>query len=158
MAPPTSYIMQADLQAALNPGTFLQCFDDDNDGSVDDDDPNVAQVIRRAHSEVLSYLPRVYDGLPNATPTLLFSAELDYALAFSFDRHPEFAKTYGTEQRDSAWKRAEGKMERVANSIQQLTDNAPAAAPATEGGIVCDPNPRHVICDSADGTSNSGDF
>lgn len=166
----SGYLKQSDLQSALGPGTFLNIFDDDNDGTVILADENVAQVLALAHAEVISYLPDVYAKLPPETPSgivagndtipvLLKSAELTYAIVFAIDRHPEFAKTYGLENRDALWKRAEAKMDRLRKAIQQIaaTDSPPEPAPGNTGGIVRDSGPR-VFIDSADGTHNGGDF
>lgn len=158
--PPTAYITADDLLAALGSAAFLAIFDDDNtnDLAAVKGTTQVALVVERAHAEVLSYVPRAYDDLPSGIPTLLKSAELDYAVALSFERHPEYVRTFGEEKRLERWNRAERKMERIADAAQILTDNAPAASPATEGGVVVDPNDNRLIISSADGTNNAGDF
>ncbi len=155
------FITADDLKNALGPSTFLTIFDDLSTGSVPA--APVDLIIKRAHAEVMSYLPRVYDTmpaeLPAPVPAILMSAELDYAVAFSFERHPEYVRTFGEQKRLERWNRAEKKMERIASAIQEIApnDSPPEGKPRTSGGIVYD-NARRMLIDSPDGTFNGGDF
>lgn len=166
MPTPSSYVSPSDLKAAVGPQVYVQIFDDDGDGNVSDNDAGVQLVLERAHAEVLSYLPRLYGiavvddptRLPQGIPTLLKSAELDFAVALSFERHPEYVRSYGEEGRSLRWKRAEAKMQRIGDAKQIPTDNVPPPQPVTGGGVITDPNPRRTIVTSADGTDNAGDF
>lgn len=157
MAALTTFVAPSDLKLALNPTTYLAIFDDGNTGVVQDTDPGVLLVLERSFAEVLSYLPRIYDSLPTGIPTLLKSCQLDYAVALSYERHPEYVRSFGEEKRAERWGRAEKRMERIADSFQEITDNAPAARPGNVGGITYDAGPR-MLTDSSDGTNNSGDF
>lgn len=154
-----SYVTATDLRAALSPSTYLAIFDDDNDGTANAD--VVALVLQRAHAEVISHLPRAFRGAPGDIPAdlrpLLQSAELDFAMAFSFERHPEYVRSFGEGQRLSFYKRGRDTMERVATGAQWPTSDTTTLAPRTVGGIVYDHGPR-VLTDSPDGTSNGGDF
>jgi len=150
----------AELRAAINSGTFLQIFDEDADGAVADDDRNVAFVLERASAKVLSRLPPTYRSwaeiaarLPEHAPMLLKSAAIDFAYCLALDRHPEFGKTYGREEADARWKRAEAEMELVAKAIQRLIEVP--EMPANVGGSARsgdpdDPTPRVKLF--ADGT------
>lgn len=155
------YITGTDLQAALSPATYLAVFDDSNVGTVNTS--AVALVIERAHAEVASYLPRItrtYPGaIPSAVQSLLRAAELEYAMAFAFERHPEYVRSFGEGPRLDMFKRAQARMEAIATGAQFATGDAVAPlnpAPVT-GGIVVVSGPRMLV-DSLDGTSNGGDF
>lgn len=163
--PLPALITAADLKLALTPRVYEQVFDDDMDGTVADDEQQVTLVIERAHAEVLSYLPRAWgDGagsIPTDVPPLLKSAELDYAVALSLERHPEYVRSVGEDARERRWARAERKMERIVEGAQVVVENAPpaaAAAPILQGGIIYNPNPRRTIVDGSDDTFNGGDF
>ena len=113
---------QTDLQNALNPTTFVEIFDDGNNGVVEPNNPAVTFVLQRAHAEVMSYMARIYGVMPAEPPAstsmLLESAEIDYAIALSYERHPEYVRTFGAEKRSDRWMRAEKKMERIAIALQ----------------------------------------
>lgn len=159
MPTPAAYITASDLAAALGAQVYMQIFDDASTGDIPtvDASAQVELVIERAHSEVLSYVPAIYESLPTSIPTLLKSAELDYAVALSLERHPEYVRAYGEEAREKRWMRAEKKMGRIVQSIQQITDGAPAGRPGNVGGVIRDTAPR-VMVDGPDGTHNGGDF
>ncbi len=154
---------QDDLESALNPATFVQIFDDGNNGFVEEDNPGVQLVLMRAHAEVLSYLPRIYGTMPAELPDtvsiLLKSAELDYATALSYERHPEYVRSFGEEKRSARWQRAEKKMERIAIAIQRIApnDTPPETAPRNVGGVVYNRGAT-MICDGSDGSFRGGDF
>lgn len=154
-----SYVSAADLQAALSPATYLAIFDDNNDGTANPD--VVALIIKRAHAETISHLPRAFRGAPGTIPTdlqpLLQSAELDFAMAFSFERHPEYVRSFGEGPRLSFYKRGIEKMERIATGAQWPTSDTATLQPRTVGGVVYDLGPRTMV-DSMNGTSNGGDF
>lgn len=160
--PLPAFITPSDLRTALTARVYEQVFDDDGDGTVADDDPEVQLVIERAHAEVLSYLPRIWDkSLPTDVPPLLKSAELDFAVALAFERHPEYVRSVGEEARERRWTRAERKMERIVDGAQVVVGNAPPDAdtkPLMQGGIVYNANPRRTIVDGSDDTYNGGDF
>jgi len=141
------FVTPAEFRSTFNPGTYLSIFDDNNDGIVADDDPNVALVLERAHSKVVSYLPlnfrswaELSERLPAHAPILLKGAELDFGFCLAMDRHPEFAKTYGGEERDKRWKRAEGEMDRVARAMLRLVEVP--ETPTNVGGLVRSSDPH----------------
>ncbi|WP_394847396.1 hypothetical protein LZC95_08015 [Pendulispora brunnea] len=155
--PEDPFVSFEELRAALGPATFLAIFDDDNDGTVSPNDVAVSLVRQRGHVEVLSYLPRIYDTLPTAVPLLLKSAELDYDIALSYERHPEYVRSFGEETRAERWLRAEKRMERVAEAVQQLTDHAPEPKPGILAPFLYS-RAHRVLIDDPDGTDNGGDF
>lgn len=156
---PSALITPDDLKAALGPGVYVQIFDDDGDGVVTDDDDAVLLVIERAHAEVVSYALRIWDAMPPGIPPLLKSAELDFAVALAFERHPEYVRAYGEEGRERRWKRASTKMERIAAQAQIVGEGSPDPKTDIEaGGSITIPNPHPLIVDSSDGDYNGGDF
>jgi hypothetical protein len=161
-----SYITIQDLVNALSPSTVLALFDDQNINIINDP-PLVAvveSVIARAEAEVNSYLARAYPKLKlpvTQAPQsqMLKQAALAFAVPFSFQRHPEYVKTYGDDPRGGmiALKRADEFMERLCTGKQFLNDVPAEPKPSIVGGIVYSPGPRTTI-DSPDGTYNGGDF
>lgn len=135
-----AYIVQADVETLFTPAILIQLFDTDNDSIVEPNSPEIAQVIERAHAEVESYMPNLYETIPTNTPVLLKSAALDYAYTFSLERRPELATAYAEEAK-ARWARAEKRMDRVQKSIQRLIDNAPTGDPVNVGGVVRSGNP-----------------
>jgi len=60
-------------------------------------------------------------------------AAIEYLIAFSFERRPEYVRKFGEEPRaNGAYDRATALMGRIAKAIQRLPDQA--AAPANVGG------------------------
>lgn len=155
------WLSQADLEGAMSVATVAAIFDDQNTGTL-----NVAAmglVIDRGEHEVLSWLIDEYgqDVLTNSTlqadladDIFLKGCALEYTVAYAFDRHPEYVRANGRERGDR-FKRAQERMERVLQSRQRPTSMP--KVPANVGGFVVDNGPRLVV-DSADGTSNAGDF
>lgn len=160
------YITPADLVDRLNPTTFLAIYDDDSTNSVATVSSSnvVKQVIRLAHSRVFSRLPNLYKTPPNvdpntvAVPDLLYDAELAYAVALSLQRHPEYVRTFGENQKvKQAFEQAEDIMRLLQDDTLRIADLPPAPSPLNVGGIITD-NGQRVFIDSADGTRNGGDF
>lgn len=163
MPSPTYYTDATGLQNALGPVTYLAIFDDVNAGSVSTGTGTpVDQVLSRAHAQVVSRLVSVYgaDGipsvLPSSIPALLVDAELNYAVALAWQRHPEYVRAVGAKNATAAaYERADMTMKNVADAIQRLPEVV--ATPSNVGGVVTDGSNRLII-DSSDGTSNAGDF
>jgi phage gp36-like protein len=157
------YVSSDDLRDRLNPTTYLAIFDDDNAG---EGSANPVQlVIDSAEGEVDSYLI-TENALPlpaltgGKTDRLVKLCALDFAQALSYERHPEYARTFGEDAKKmSIWKRASERMGRIQAARQQLPDVVEQAGPkpANVGGIVYDSGPR-TITNSLDGTDNGGDF
>lgn len=158
-------ITAANLRDALSLPTYLALFDDELTGSVTvvDASAGVALVLRRAHIRCISWLGTNYNKLPRVTdtevPDLLIDAELNFAVALAYDRHPEYTRSTGCEpNRKSAFDQAETCMMRIQEAILRLDVDAPSmGAPLNVGGIVTDGGQR-VFLGSTNGASNGGDF
>lgn len=160
MAKPAFYITQEDLEAQLSPTTVMRLFDDENTGTANASAIN--RVLSRACSWVDSFLARVYRGpfpVPQRpVPQVIIDCALEFAIAFSFERHPEYVATYGESYRaDSRFERACAMAERLCNGLQEIPDWVLQPKAGNIGGIVMD-NAQRVILDSPDGTRNNGDF
>jgi hypothetical protein len=154
------YLVQLDLETALSRPTVAAIFTDpDGDGSLDQF--AIEDVINRAEGEVDSFLIPVIDiTSPNLNrfDRLLKLAAVEFAVCFSFERHPEYVKTFGEDPRStSRYQRAVKRMERIQSAVQELPDQNGAVRPANVGAIIYDSGPR-MICDSPDGTQNSDGF
>src|SRR5690242_10024481 len=113
MAVLTPLVTAKTLRTSLSLSTYMAVFDDANTGSADivDSSEQVRLVLVEAHAMVVSFLGDLYTKIPNGTdselPQLLVHAELLYARAISFDRHPEYTRTFGDNPlRDSHFKQA----------------------------------------------------
>lgn len=154
------WLSPSDLQGAVSNATITACFNDDNTDVLNEQ--AIHLVLLRAEQEVLSWLAPEF-GPPPFTPGVLAqlaaddflrSAALEYAIAFTFDRHPEFARSSGKERTDR-FERANKRMERILDGRQRPP--TVQEKPANVGGVVVDNAPR-IYADSADGTHNSGDY
>lgn len=154
------YITQYDLENALSPDTVLALFNDQNIGAPYM--PALLAVLVRASTEVDSYLARVYKGpFPVAQtpiPEAVKNCALEFAIAFSFERHPEYVHTYGEAYRSTTrYKRACEMAERLATGLQEIPDWNLQPKGQNVGGIIVFAGPRTII-DGIDGTNNGGDF
>lgn len=153
-----TYISQTDLENALSPETMLALFDDTNTRVVST--TAVAAVIARAEAMVRSFLIGFY-GMPLAQSVdeLVKHAALEYAVAYSYERNPDYMREFKLElaAKDRA-DRADKLMLRIQAAIQKLPDQPnPTTAPKNVGGVVLDTGPRLSI-PSADGTDNGAGF
>jgi len=134
-------------------------FDDDGDGATDQ--LVVEQIIADAEAEVYSYLPRAFvDELPitGTVPQILKLAARDFARSLSYQRAPEYVRTYGVEKdRDTAWERAKQRMERIVTDVQKLPADTLTGGDVTKGGVITSSGPRTIVPED-DGTDNLGDF
>lgn len=155
-----AYIDQTDLEAALSPATVLALFNDQNEGVVYT--PALLAVLTRASTEVDSYLARDFKGpfpVPQTpVPAVIKNCTVEFAIAFSFERHPEYVHTYGEQFRGTTrYKRACEMAERLATGLQETPDWVLQPRGGDVGGIIFSAGPR-TITDSPDGTYNGGDF
>jgi phage gp36-like protein len=149
-------IVKADLVNALSPTTVNAIFDDNRDGTADD--APIVDVCARAEAQVMSYLHGVYTvGTIPTTDVLLRAAAVDFAVAYAFERHPEYVRTFGEQPRAERWKRATETMARIQAGIQRPTETNAVQTPKNIGGVIIDRGPRMFV-HSSDGTANSGDF
>ena len=130
------YIDAGALQTALSPRTYIEIFADDPvSGTVNL--TAVAQIIDRAEGLVDSYLLGFYSyPLDPATDRLIRHAALMFAVAMSFMRHPEYARTYGEVGKISQYIEAHNMLMRVQAAKQRLPDVAQVSPPKNLGGIV----------------------
>lgn len=159
-----AFITEEDLRNAVGPNTYRQIFDDDRQGKANPD--AVAVVLRRAHGEVMSYLSTNYTNTPTEgaaqAADLYWAAELDYACALAYERHPEYVRNFGKEERDKRWKRAQDRMERITAGIQRVPKAQAEAQnleprPKNVGALIVTSGPRTTI-DENDPAGGSGDF
>jgi hypothetical protein len=162
MAELNPLICAEDLRDMLSPTTFMQIFDDANTGvELTVMRSNIVTlVLNQAHAKCMSWLLTIYNRLPdgddNEIPELLKGVELEYAVAFAWARHREYARASQVDV-DKLFRRADETMERLQSATQRIPDNPPEAKPRNVGGTVISSGAR-VMCDNADGTVNSGDF
>lgn len=150
-------VTQADLENALSPQTVLALFDDNNDGTADP--APIAAVCARATARADSWLAGVYDGpfpLTGTLPAMYTELALEYAVAFSFERHPEYVRSFGEVPRAERWKRADEMGMRLQAAVLRMPDHS-QKVPANVGTPAYDGASR-IYVDSVDGTKNSGDF
>jgi hypothetical protein len=153
------YIAQSDLENATSPQTVLACFDDGS-GQINQNALN--SVLARACGQVDSYLARVFKPpfpvVQAPAPQMIQTAATDFAVAYMFERHPEYVKTY-SEKRAELWKRASAMMERICDGLQELPDYTAQPKQRNIGGPIYTPayEPRTII-DARDGTYQGGDF
>lgn len=162
MAELNPLISVEDLRDYLSPTILLRIFDDDNTGDLDTVMASrpVQLVLTQAHANCVSWLPVMYNTLPDGDdaelPELLRGAELEYAKALAWDRHREIAKASSVDV-DALYKRVDLKMTRLQESTLRIADSPPEAKPRNVGGLVRDEGFR-VMCGTTSGVSNSGDF
>jgi hypothetical protein len=118
--------------------------------------------LRRAHIKCITWLGANYTKIPDGTDShisdLLVDAELNYAIALAYDRHPEYVRAYGEEpKRKAAWDQAELTMMRVQEAVLKFVDLPDMEEPRNVGGVVVDGGQR-VFLKASDGTNNGGDF
>lgn len=154
------YVTKDDLIGALSPSTVTALFDDDGAGVPTES--AVQAVLNRASRRVDSYLARVYMGPFPVTqvpvPQAIMDAALEFAIAFSFERHPEYVHTYGETYRGaSRYKRACEIMDRICQGQQEIPDWVLQPKAGNIGGIIINAGPRTII-DGPNGENNGGDF
>lgn len=159
--PPTLlWLSQADLEAATSKATVFACFNDDNAGSIND--AALIKVLNRAEQQVLSWLVGEYGPGPFSSDrladlgadTFLQSAALEYAIAYMFDRAPDYVRQSGQDV-EKRLKSCKEQMQRILDARQRPP--TVKTKPANIGGAVVD-NAARIYVDNADGTRNSGDY
>ena len=153
------YIDQGALERAITPQTVAALFTDGNTGAVNT--AAVADIIDYAEAEVDSFLI-AYAGpypFPEPTDRLIRTAAVNFAIAFSFRRNPEYVRQFGDMNRaDNQYAMAKGLMLRIQQATQRLPDQpAAATAPLNSGGIITSGGPRLMVA-SSDGTQNGSGF
>lgn len=163
MADPILYVKQEDLEAALSPATVLQLFNDNNTGVVDA--ARLRATLVRGRDEVDGYLATVFEGpfpVPQAVtvvPGIIRNATLDFVIAFSFERHPEYVQTYGENYRAaSRFERAREMMRRIVAGEIRIPDWVLQPKGGANIGGQSDAGGARIITPDPDGTNNQGDF
>jgi hypothetical protein len=150
------YISADDLANALSPTVFLEIFDDDNTNDIAavKASDQVLLVIENAEGEVESRIGVEYN-LDNVTGSdrLVRRACLEYAIAYSLERHPEVTRSAQAPER---FKRAENRVQLLQDAILELVDS-PTQKPANVGGALYDPTPT-MWTDTTTGDYTGGDF
>lgn len=160
MTEPVLYAEQTDLEYVLSPTTVRILFEDQGNGVVDQ--KAIKGVLNRASRMVDSYLARVYKGpFPVSqvpVPEIIKAVTLEFAVAYSFERHPEYVHTYGeTFRSKSKLEGAEAMAERLCTGLQEIPDWGLSPKAMNIGGIIISDGPRTII-DGIDGEYNGGDF
>lgn len=139
-----TYITDADLLAAISENVLNATADDDNIGTPD---PAVlALVIAEAEGEVDSYLLGFYTfPLEEPTDRLVRLSALDFAVAFLFERHPEYVRNRDNKQGEAKYARGVQRMLRIQAARQRLPDNALVSPPKNVGGIIVDNSPKFLL-------------
>jgi hypothetical protein len=155
------WLCRQDLVDATSTDIVIACCDDTGDGEPES--RGVKSLIARAEGKVLSYLV-VQIGPPPLSEAiiaqlrkdpLLGGVALEFAIAFMFDKHPEYVRSNRKDDVDKRLNRAEAEMKRILDARQQPP--TVAKRPANVGGVSVDNGPRAYV-DSADGTRNNGDY
>lgn len=152
------YVFQADLESFLTSNTVINLFDDDGDG-VADATP-IRDICISASAQADSWiLPEFADLVPladgTAIPAMLKRLALFYAIAESFERHPEYEKKFGENRRATGSRdRAEKLGLQLQEAIRRFSDVS--ESPANVGGVVTSGGPALLV--NQDGEYIGGDF
>lgn len=154
------YATREDLEAAISAGTVAALFNNVQTNAVDT--AALLKVLTRASARVDGWLATVFLGpFPveqTPVPAIIVDAALEFAIAFSFMRHPEYVQTYGEEYRaQTRLASANEMMERITSGEIRLPDWVLQPKGQNVGGYVVDGGHR-IISTDPDGTENSGDF
>lgn len=160
MAVVAPYASRDDLEAAISAETVAALFNSVATNSVNT--AALQKVLVRASARVDSWLATVFLGpFPIAqvpVPAIIVDAALEYVIAFSFMRHPEYVQTYGEEYRaETRLASADTMMQRITSGIERIPDWTLQQKGQNVGGFLVDGGHR-IISTDPDGTENSGDF
>jgi hypothetical protein len=164
------YVNKIDLENAITPRTVLQCYDDLRNGNCNEDALNLN--IDRAEAMAESYL-EPENVVPLATPTLqpgsvqpvgaqkpvdrlVKNAVLLYLIAYTYERHSEYAKTYGTTIAKNI-STANEMMLRIQQGTQRLPDTNVNAPPKNVGGFTYS-DADNMFIGSTNDVPNMGDL
>lgn len=153
------WLARRDLEAATSVRMVQECFEDD--GVFNEE--TIFITIRRGEAQVMSRLVVEFGPPPISAAKLkefacddfLKFAALDYAVAYMFDKHPEYVRTAGMQKdRESRFKAADAQMDRFLNAEQQPST---LTRPANVGGVVVD-GAHRLYTPDPNGRSNAGDY
>jgi hypothetical protein len=157
------WLCRQDLVDATSSSTVIACLDDIGDGEPD---PRASRsLIARAEGEVLSYLVGEYGTPPLPASViadlkpdpLLAGVALKFAVAFMFDKHPEYVRAKKQEDVAKRLKDAQDEMVRILQA-RQRPPTVPEK-PANVGGAYND-GANRLYTDDPDGPpgGNAGDY
>jgi hypothetical protein len=116
--------------------------------------------LDRAENELISWIVSEYGWPMPASATeddLLKYAALDYWIAYSIERHPEYAKQSGLGTKESYFNRAMARAGRILSGLQAPTTMPATTTAGNASGITVDGSTRLYI-PSANGQTNAGDY
>jgi hypothetical protein len=152
------YVNQVDLERALSASAVAYIYTDPGLGQVDTE--AIALNVDRAEAEVDSWmLPEVDETSPGfiQTDRLVRGCALDFLICFSYEKHPEYVRTFGDDPRTMPmWKRAVERMERIQQATQRLPDQQ-AVKQKNVGGVYLDDSIR-TCSTSINGRRNGDGF
>lgn len=153
-----AYLVQSDLENAIGLQTVFALF---SDGTAQVNAAAMADCLNRASYLVDSFIARVYAGpfpiTQSPIPGMIRVAAIDFAASFAFERHPEYARSFGEDPRAKLWQRALDTMERICDALQEMPDFVAQPKQKTIGGVLYDKGPR-TISDDTSGNDRGGDF
>lgn len=153
------YIQQSDLENARGVQFIVGCFDDNGDGVADA--APVAAVITRAEGMVDAFLKtQVTLPIPASADRLIVEACIEYAMSFTCDRRPEYARRFGGDANDMSkghYGRARTLCLDIKSAQIELPDNQDLEPAGNTGAIIHDCSKRMIV-ESAGGGYNGGDF
>lgn len=155
------WLSYQDLIDATSTDLAVACLNDDGNTPVADTHATKS-VIARAEAKVLSYLSE-YGPPPFSEAILtdlgqdpfLGQCALNYAVAFMFDKHPEYVREGKASDVQKRLAYADAEMARVLESRQRPPQVK--TPPANVGGTVVDDAPRLYV-DGPQGQKNNGDY
>lgn len=158
-------VSAVELRLALTSTTFMAIFDDgkSKDPAVVEVSDQVSLILELSWAQCSSFLPPIYQSdpaeLPDRVSTLLKLAQLTFGRALSYQRHPEYVKTFGAEPGGKLWTIAENIMKNIQAGVQRIPpkDAPPDPTPYNVAGPVADDGKRMIVT-SPDGTDNMGDW
>ena len=168
-----SYITAQDLADGLGMSVFLAIFDDAvprvNNFATVSAQSNVQSVLRRSLTQVTSFLPTMYKKFPpesgaagiptggDSIPTFLKDAQLQIAMIYAYDRHPEYVKQFGSNSpRFDQWLAL---MQRLQSGTQEINPNdSPPQTTADNVGGFSQADGSRIAMSNTDLSSNMGDF
>lgn len=165
------WITKKDLELAISPNSVRAIYDDDGDGKADD--VAVDAVIDRAEGMAESFViqengeeipPAVLDprsvqpGVVGRPVDRLFkNLCLQFAIVYSFQRHSEYAKTYG-KQLEKWDEQAVALGRRIQQATQVLPDTAKASPPKNVGIVAINQGPTMLPPHSGSQRRGHSDF
>jgi phage gp36-like protein len=147
-----AYVLKEDLERRLSVEVVKQIFDDENSG-VADADP-IEQIILDAESVVNGYLRGTYTLPITSPPRVLKTISLDLAHALAHERHPEYVRASGKEQRE----RAMGMLRAIRKGEMRLDVEGSPEPGSNHGGAVETGNPYDPIVKPKIFADGTGDF